>query len=148
MAGLIPFNRKRNDLMASGFDDIQNMIDDFFADSWPFRRSLASDTFKVDVQDNESEYLVEAELAGVKKSDIELKLEEGRLSISVKKEEEKEDCNKNYIHRERRYCSMSRNIFLQDADSEGIKAKLEDGVLRIIVPKKVSIDSSKTIEIH
>lgn len=41
MAGLIPFNRKNNDLINSGFDDFRNMLDDFFADNWPIRRSLA-----------------------------------------------------------------------------------------------------------
>ena len=51
MAGLIPFNRKNNDLINSGFDDFRNMLDDFFADNWPIRRSLAADTFKIDVQD-------------------------------------------------------------------------------------------------
>lgn len=148
MAGLIPFNRKRNDLMNSGFGDFQNMIDDFFADPWPVRRSLAADTFKVDVQDNGNEYVVEAEMPGVQKNDISLSLNDGKLNISVNKEESQEKKEKNYIHREIRHCSMSRNIFLADADSEKIKAKLDDGVLRIIVEKKNTPNNSKFIEIE
>lgn len=147
MAGLIPFNRK-NDLMTTGFGDLQNMLDDFFADSWPMRRSLAGDTFKLDVQDNENEYIVEAELPGIGKEHINLSLVDGKLCISVNKEEVQEDKDKNYIHRERRYSSMARNIFLQDADAEGIKAKLNDGVLTISVPKKTIEDRSKMIEIE
>ncbi|WP_035355831.1 Hsp20 family protein [Acetobacterium malicum] len=148
VTALIPFNRKRNDLMNTGFDDFQNMLDDFFAEGWPLRRSLAGDTFKIDLQDNEKEYIVEAELPGVAKGDINLSLEEGRLQISVKKEEVKEEKEKNYIHRERKFSSMTRNVFLADAASDDIKAKLTDGVLTITVPKAVKQEPSKLIEIE
>ncbi|NCB41154.1 MAG: Hsp20/alpha crystallin family protein [Clostridia bacterium] len=148
MTGLIPFNRKRSDLMNVGFGDFQNMLDDFFADAWPARRSLTADTFKIDVQDNENEYMIEAEMPGIQKSDIKLSLDDGKLNISVIKEESKEEEDKNYIHRERRSCSMSRNIFLADSDAEGIKAKLEDGILRVSVPKKTQADVSQMIEIE
>ena len=53
MTGLVPFNRKRNDLMNVGFDDFSNMLDDFFTGSWPTQRSLAGDTFKIDIQDSD-----------------------------------------------------------------------------------------------
>ena len=90
MAGLIPFNRKNNDLINSGFDDFRNMLDDFFADNWPIRRSLAADTFKIDVQDMGTQYVVEAEMPGFQKDDIKLSLDDGKLTISVNKEETKE----------------------------------------------------------
>ncbi len=148
MAGLIPFNRKQNDLMNIGFDDFSNMLDDFFTGSWPIRRSLAGDTFKIDIQDNDTEYTIEAELPGVKKEDVEITLNDGRLNISVKKEEVSENKSKKYIHRERKYAQMSRSILLADADDEGIKAKLEEGVLTIQVPKKQHEDTSKRIMIE
>ncbi|WP_347451915.1 Hsp20/alpha crystallin family protein [Acetoanaerobium noterae] len=148
MSGLIPFNRKRNDLMNIGFDDFSNMLDDFFTGSWPIQRSLAGDTFKIDIQDNDTEYTIEAELPGVKKEDVEITLNDGRLNISVKKEEVSENKSKKYIHRERKYAQMSRSILLADADDEGIKAKLEEGVLTIQVPKKQHEDTSKRIMIE
>ena len=148
MSGLIPFNRKRNDLMNIGFDDFSNMLDDFFTGSWPIQRSLAGDTFKIDIQDNDTEYTIEAELPGVKKEDVEITLNDGRLNISVKKEEVSENKSKKYIHRERKYAQMSRSILLADADDEGIKAKLEEGVLTIRVPKKQHEDTSKRIMIE
>lgn len=148
MAGLIPFNRKRNDLMNIGFDDFSNMLDDFFTGSWPIQRSLAGDTFKIDIQDNDTEYTIEAELPGVKKEDVEITLNDGRLNISVKKEEVSENKSKKYIHRERKYAQMSRSILLADADDEDIKAKLEEGVLTIQVPKKQHEDTSKRIMIE
>lgn len=148
MAGLIPFNRKQNDLMNIGFDDFSNMLDDFFTGSWPIQRSLAGDTFKIDIQDNDTEYTIEAELPGVKKEDVEITLNDGRLNISVKKEEVSENKSKKYIHRERKYAQMSRSILLADADDEDIKAKLEEGVLTIQVPKKQHEDTSKRIMIE
>ena len=148
MAGLIPFNRKQNDLMNIGFDDFSNMLDDFFTGSWPIRRSLAGDTFKIDIQDNDTEYTIEAELPGVKKEDVEITLNDGRLNLSVKKEEVSENKSKKYIHRERKYAQMSRSILLADADDEDIKAKLEEGVLTIQVPKKQHEDTSKRIMIE
>ena len=148
MAGLVPFNRRRADVLSTGFDSFQNMLDDFFAEDWPFRRNLLGDTFKIDVQDNKTEYLIEAELPGVKKEEVSISLNDGRLNISVNKDETIEERDKNYIHKERRYSSMSRNVVLGDADAAGIKAKLDNGILSIAVPKKTKADSSVVIDIE
>jgi len=148
MTSLIPFNRKKNDILSTDGDDFRNMLDDFFSEAWPMRRNLQSDTFKVDVQEEEKEYIVHAEVPGIKKEEIDLSLNEGRLCINIRREEEKEEKKKNFIHRERRTSSMQRNIFLQEADNEGIKAKLEDGVLRINVPKRETPDTSRRIDIE
>jgi HSP20 family protein len=147
MAGLVPFNKRRADILSTGFDDLTNMLDDFFAEGWPFKRSLAADTFKIDVQDNKTEYFIEAELPGTQKNDINISLNDGRLNIAVNKTETVEENDKNYIHRERRFSSMSRSILLADADAAGIKAKLDNGVLSITVPKKVKADNSIVIDI-
>jgi HSP20 family protein len=124
------------------------MLDDFFAEGWPFRRSLAADTFKIDVQDNGSAYVVEAELPGVAKNEVSVSLQDGRLNISVSKDESLEETNKNYIHKERRYSSMSRNILLADADEKGVKAKMDNGVLTITVPKKSKPQNGVIIDIE
>lgn len=81
MAGLVPFNRRNNDLMSTGFEDFHNMLDDFFTNSWPLRRSLAGDTFKIDIQDNEKEYVVEAELPGIQKNRFNPRILESCLKI-------------------------------------------------------------------
>ena len=148
MTGLIPFNRRNTGLLNTGFEDFHNMLDDFFSDNWMPRRSLERDTFKINVQQNETEYLVEAELPGVSKDEIELDLNEGRLNISVKREENINEEKKNYIHRESRYCSMSRMVYLADADSKGIKAKLDNGVLNITVPRQTKEAKLEKIEIE
>jgi HSP20 family protein len=147
MAGLIPFNRRNSDLLSTGFS-LENMLDDFFAEGWPLRRSLAADTFKIDVQDNKTEYLVEAELPGVQKNEISISLNDGRLNISVNKVENIEEKDKNYLHRERRYSSMSRSIILTDADATGVKAKLDNGVLCVTVPKQTKNNNGVVIDIE
>lgn len=147
MSGLIPFN-KRKDLLSTNFDDFYNMLDDFFTDSWPMKRSLSGDTFKLDVQEDTVNYFIEAELPGIKKEEVSLAIDDGRLTISVNREEKTEDTSKNYIHKERRCCSMQRSIFLNEADDSGIKAKMDNGVLNITVPKKTGTKPLTQIEIE
>lgn len=148
MTGLVPFNRKSTGLLNTGFEDFYNMLDDFFSDSWSPRRSFARDTFKINVQQNETDYLIEAELPGVNKDEIDVDLNDGRLTISVKREEKINEEKKNYIHRESRYTSMSRSIYLADADTNGIKAKLDNGVLIVTVPRQVKSVKAERIEIE
>lgn len=145
---LIPFNRKNNDLRPRGFEDFYNMLDDFFNETLPPGRSLLHDTFKIDVRDNGNEYMIEAELPGVKKEEINLDLNEGRLTISVKREETTEQKEKNYIHKERRFGSVQRCVYLRDSKDENITAKLEEGVLKICVPKETKEEKSRRIEIE
>ena len=150
MAGLVPFNQRRSNLTLRprGFDDFTNMLDDFFSDNWMPSRSLMRDTFKLDVEEAEDHYKIEADLPGVKKEEISLDMNEGRLTIAIKREENSEEEKKNYLHQERRYCSMQRTIYLGNASAENIKAKLEDGVLKITVPKIKKTEATRSIEIE
>lgn len=147
MPKLVPHNRKNRSLVDRdfyGLDGFYNMLDDFY--NWP--RSLTRDTFKIDVQENDNEYVIEAELPGVNKDEVNIEMNEGRLSISIQREEIKNEENKNYVHKERRYSSMSRSIYLEEAKSEGIKANLENGVLCITVPKDSKPNNSIKIDIE
>ncbi|KUG03162.1 small heat shock protein [hydrocarbon metagenome] len=147
MAGLVPFNRNLLGGRTTGFEDFYNMLDDFFSDTRP-GRSLLNDTFKVDVHENEKEYCIEAELPGIKKEEISLEIDDGKLTISVNREDAVQDEKKNYVHRERRFSSMKRGIYLKEAAPDNIKAKLEDGVLNIIIPKLVKNDKTMKIDIE
>jgi len=148
-----PFNRKNTGLArtATGFEDFYNMLDDFFSDGLTSNRSLLSDTFKIDIEAKENEYLIEAELPGIKKEEIDLNIDGDDLCISVNRvEETNEDgkAGKNYIHRERRVTSMSRRVRLADAKLDEIKAKLNDGVLAVTIPKNVKVNTSRKIDIN
>ncbi len=149
MAGLVPFNKKNKEISTNtGFEDFYNVLDDYFSNDWPFKRTLTHDTFKVDVEDNGNEYLIEAEVPGIDKKDINVELNDGKLMISITRDENSESKKKNFIHRERRYSSMSRSIYLEDAKPDGIKAKLENGLLKVVVPKEEKPNNSITIDVE
>lgn len=145
MTNMIPVNRTRPMLVRNNW---YNMIDDFFRDSRAMERSLALDTFKIDVSEEENSYKIEADLPGFSKDEIKLVLDDNRLTIAVEKEEKSEEKSEKYIHRERKCSSMSRSLSLKDADMEKATAKLEEGVLTITAPKIKPEDSKKTIEIE
>ena len=149
MVGLVPFNKKKKEVSTNtGFEDFYNVLDDYFSNDWPFKRTLTHDTFKVDVEDNGNEYLIEAEVPGIDKKDINVELNDGKLMISITRDENSESKKKNFIHRERRYSSMSRSIYLEDAKPDGIKAKLENGLLKVVVPKEEKPNNSITIDVE
>jgi HSP20 family protein len=111
------------------------MFDDFFDDNFFNMRSLKNDTFKMDVKDQDTHYLIEAEMPGTKKEEIKLEYLDNHLVIRVEKQEEVNEETENYIHKERRSSSMQRSIYLKDVNLKDIDAKLEDGILKIKIPK-------------
>ena len=102
----------------------------------PFSSAVSDGAFKMDVEDAGTAYVVTAELPGVNKDEIDVELNEGRLSISVDKRESEEHKAKNFLHKETREWSATRGVYLKDAATEGLSAKLEGGVLTINVPKQ------------
>ena len=145
MAGLVPFNRNGSFLRPGGVRGFYNMLDDFFADTWLPERNLVFDTFKIDVKEDEKAYYIDAEMPGIKKEDISLSLNDGKLTISVVREENIEEKQENYVHRERRYGSVERSVYLADANPDDIDAKLEDGLLKLVVRKQDKESGSKKI---
>ena len=135
MTDLIPFGRRSRRPRRAGFvDEFHNMLDDFFTSALPQGR-WGRDAIPVDIRDQGDHYLVEADVPGVRRENIRLALRDERLTIAINEEEDIEEEEEGYIHKERRYASMSRSVYLSEAQSEGVKAKLEDGVLKITVPK-------------
>ena len=106
------------------------------------------DSFKLDIVNSEKEYLIEAEMPGIKKEEIDLNTEDENLCITVNRAANETPDGRNYVHRERRVTSMSRRIRLADAKLDAIKAKLEDGVLTITIPKDIKVSSSHKIDIE
>ena len=148
MPGLIPFNVRSNFVPASkAFNEFHNMLDDFFGDNALASRNLLRDTFKIDIVETDTEYLIEAELPGIKKDELDLNVDDESLCISVNRSEEVSEDGKDYIHRERRVASMSRRVRLAGAKLADIKAKLDDGVLTITVPKEELATTPRKINI-
>ena len=150
MAGLIPFNRRSLSVRPPMRSDFYNMLDSFFSDNWMGGRSLLTDTFKLDVKEDADFYIVEAELPGVPREELGLALQDECLTLSVNREavNEEKDEDKNYLHRERQYSSMRRAVYLVDSDEHNVKAKLEDGVLRVTIGKQAKEARRAQIEIE
>lgn len=138
MKNLVPFRRR----------GLYNIFDDLINEPLLSGNMLDGDAFKLDVLEQDNEYLIEAELPGIDKSEVKVSLDDGTLTISVERSEEKDDSDKNFIHRERRYTSMSRRLHLNNCKADDVSAKLEDGVLRIKIGKEIAEKTTKEITIE
>ena len=129
MTSMIPYTSLDRALRSWPFDS----MDDFFA---PLAKVTGDYGFKMDVEDAGDAYVVSAELPGVTKDQVDVELNEGRLSISVDKKESDEKKGKTYLQKETSEWQASRGVYLKDAAREGLSAKLEGGVLTVNVPKQ------------
>ena len=129
MTCMFPYTSLDRALRSWPFDS----MDDFFA---PLAKVTGDYGFKMDVEDAGDAYVVSAELPGVTKDQVDVELNEGRLSISVDKKESDEKKGKTYLQKETSEWQASRGVYLKDAAREGLSAKLEGGVLKVNVPKQ------------
>lgn len=128
------------------FWDLTRMMEQFFEDPYERLSTRTQKTFRIDVQDLEHAYRVEAELPGIQREEVKLDYREGILSICVNRTEEQEEKEEHYIRRERYMSSMSRTVHLPDVQVGKIEARLNDGLLVIDLPK--TEDAEKRVEIE
>ena len=94
---------------------------------------------KTDVKENENDFEIDMSLPGVNKEDIKAELNDGYLTVSASTSNVKEDNDekKRYVRRERYYGSCSRSFYVGDqVKQDEIKARYENGVLSLNIPKK------------
>ena len=98
----------------------------------------AQHMMKTDVKETEAGYEVDVDLPGFKKEEIKLELENGTLTISTEKSlENKEEKHGKVLRQERYAGTMSRSFYVgEHVTEEDIKAKYENGVLSLSIPKK------------
>lgn len=112
---------------------------DWFGRKNPLYGKSAQNMMKTDIRENEDSYEVLVDLPGYAKEDIHVKLEKGYMTISAVKEQNEEEKDKDgkFIRRERYSGSVSRSFYVGDAiTNEEVKAKYENGILQLTVPKK------------
>jgi HSP20 family protein len=125
-----------NMVVRDPFMGIRQMMDRFFEEPVnSFPEFFDEGTLPVDISERDNALIVKASLPGVKKDDIDIQVNQGVLSITARRQDEKEDSNERFYRRERRYGSVSRRIALpgvvQDSD---VEAELKDGVLTLTLP--------------
>jgi len=102
----------------------------------------------IDVKDLGDRYVIESELQGMTKDEVQIELYKDSIDIRAKKEEEKEEKGEGYVRSERGYLSFFRRLPLpENADSEKIEARIQDGVLKVTIPKTPKIEEKKKVEI-
>ena len=135
------------------FDDWMDSFEaEFFGRKNPRYGKHAKNMMKTDVRETDGTYEVDIDLPGFKKEDISVSFENGYLTVSTNKTLDRDDKDKDgkYIRQERYAGSMSRSFFIgKNIPKEDIKAKYEDGVLRLSVPKKdIKVIENNTISIE
>jgi HSP20 family protein len=133
------------------YEPIGQMFPDFFR-RLALPMQLADDApgdIRIDVTEKDKEYEVRAEIPGAKKEDIRVKVEGNFVSISAEVKKDKEEkSGGRVVLKEMYYGSASRGFSLaHEIDAKAVVAKLEDGVLKLTLPKREG-GNGKTIEIQ
>lgn len=131
------------DLSPKGF--FRGLFNENFLDEMSFGG------FKVDVKEKKNAYIIDAEMPGFDKKDINIEIDDNLLTISASLDEsnEQKDDGGRYIRRERRTGSFRRSFPLSNIKSDEIKAQMKNGILTIYCPKKSeTLPRSKNIEIE
>ena len=123
---------------------------DPFVEGWPrfarlFRDAPAEPTIKLEVTEDDKAFRVKAEMPGVKKEDIDVKVEGNQVSLSAEVKREKEEKKgETIVHSERYYGKQYRTFTLaQDIDRSKAEAKFTDGILELTLPKAATSPSEK-----
>lgn len=123
-----------------------SVLDRFFNDS--LAPTVRQFTPAVDIAEDEQQYEIHVSLPGMKKSDFNLGLTDGRLSISGERKMEQKTEKKNYHSIETHYGSFSRSFYVpDDVKVEHIEAVYEDGLLKVVLPKAERKVSKAKIEV-
>lgn len=131
-----------------------SLIDPFFENFFNHRQernSYFNEVMKTDIKDEGDHYQLAIDLPSIKKEDIKLALDDGYLTVSASFNREDKENNGKYLHRERHYGNYSRSFYVGDqVKEEDIKAKLDEGVLRLSIRKaeEKEVDSKKFISIE
>ena len=140
----------------------ENLFDDFMDDAFernffggrnPLYGKHSKNLMKTDVKETDNGYELDIDLPGFKKDEITAHLEDGYLTVSAAKgvDKDEKDNEGRYIRRERYSGSMTRSFYVGNAvTEEDIKAKYEDGILSLSIPKKdpKAVEAKKYIAIE
>ncbi|NLN05478.1 MAG: Hsp20 family protein [Clostridiaceae bacterium] len=123
----------------------KNIFEDpFFSDFFNFEE--CDSELKVDIVDNEKDFTLYADIPGVDKKDVDLKIsEDGVLAIEVN---QKEYTGRKFLRKERTVRKLKRSFAFDGIKTDGVEASVENGVLTVKLPKvDISVSNERNIEI-
>lgn len=131
----LPTMRRENRQMNTS--PVRSLIDDFLKNAFFEPEEEDSKLMAMDVIERDKEYILKANLPGIKKKDIKVYIEGDNLVLKARRSEEKEEKSET-MYRSERYRGDYRRLFSipKDWDYENISAKYENGVLNLTIPKK------------
>ena len=103
---------------------------------------------KSDIYEKDDNYVIEMDVPGFKKDEVVVDYEDGYVTVTAKKNQEDKTEDKNYIRRERVYGEYTRSFYVGNINEEDIKAKFDDGMLKIKFPKENKDEHIKQIPIE
>ena len=123
-----------------------DLFDEFFP-TFAYRNKAF---MRTDIKESENEYLLDVELPGLNKDEVKISLDDGYLTISASKTENKEDEKDKYIRKEIYTSKQERSFYVGNVDEKKITASFENGILKIAVPKEElpEVDTKKYIQIN
>ena len=130
----------------------EDLFDDWM--DFPFRTNTSTSLMKTDIRETDNSYELDMDMPGFEKEDIKAELKNGYLTISASshKNNDEKDNDGKYIRRERYSGSCSRSFYVgEDVKQEEIKAKFENGILKVSIPKKEekpAVEENKHIAIE
>ncbi len=118
-----------------------SIFEDWFPmDPFRHRRSgnWMNQGLQTDIKETANDYELSINVPGIAKENVDIALENGYLTITAEQNSESDEEKANYVRRERYYRSACRSFYVgEDIQQKDIKAKLENGVLTLVVPKTV-----------
>jgi len=129
-----------------------DLFDDFFdEDFFPTREFIPKkerNLMKTDIKEKKDKYLLDIDLPGFEKENINLSLKDGYLNIHAKvNKEDKKDDDERFVHQERFYGECSRSFYVgDDIKEEDIHAEFKNGILKVEIPKKQIENKAKEIK--
>ncbi len=137
MTTIIPYRGRLGLSVPSQLNNLLN--DSFFRSFFDMSDWLGSSGmnygFRVDIKDQKDNYVLEAELPGLKEDQINLSIDEDILKISAEVNTDDEQKEKGYYYRERRYGHCERRFNLEGIRQDEIKAEYKSGILYVTLPK-------------
>ncbi len=126
-------------------DPLDDLFRGFFVRPVDFGTQQDAPAVKIDVKEQEGNYMVHAEIPGVKKDDIHVAVDGAVVSISAERREEKDVKEGERVLRTERYFGkVSRSFQLaQEIDEGRVSAKYTDGVLELVLPKKTAAQARR-----